>query len=555
MQRFILIVSILCVSPVYAKTIHVDNTLSSDCVGTTYNIATRACTGSDSYAYNDFATAIPTLVPGDTMRIRGAIYTERMNFQDAGISGSSGNYITVEGYPGETVIFRTTSSSTASYGPIKIRGAGFGWFIFRNFTLDGSLETDNTMWQIRDGNHDFILEDLIIENFAGSTLLMKDVSNITVRRCILRNTRNISTSSFYGTYFSVGTNVTIEDSQYYGNGGGGMHFYPGPISGLTVRRNKIHDNNNRTGGNIPVGGIVVYENAVVGGAINTVELYDNKIYNNGTIAGVGNGGSGIYLGGAASTDGPDGTKIYNNTIYGQNGGTTGWSQCIRVVTTATSNTDIKNNICLNNQHGEISDAGTSTTISYNGCLSTKMCGTTGKVTFASITEPFISSSDFRLKQGTNPARNSGTSVSTRTSPIGVTDLGAYEQGEISSASVVSAYIEAIVNTMTAGLLPLTGITGFTVSCGGASPCTGTPVVSSAVVKNGSGNTVQIGLSGIVTSGTCTLSLGSSNLTDQGFIGGPTGTAQFINSASAVSVAGMCSNVSIVTGGNEANFIW
>ena len=61
-----------------------------------------------------------TLQPGDTLYIRGGVYQERFDFHpDSEFSGTAVNPITIQTYPGETVVF---DGSTAD---------GLGqWFIY-----------------------------------------------------------------------------------------------------------------------------------------------------------------------------------------------------------------------------------------------------------------------------------------------------------------------------------------------------------------------------------------------------------------------------------------
>lgn len=192
----------------------------------------------------------------------------------------------------------------------------------------------------------------------------------------------------------------------------------------------------------------------------------------------------------------------------------------------------------------ITNTSSSAVISNNACTAAQSCGSTGKVTIANIGDCLVNAAaaNFRLKQGTNPCRDAGAAVASRSTPIGTTDIGAYEQGKISSAAVVNGYIEVTHDVTTPGVQPSSGLTGYTVSCVG---CTGTPVVSAANVKSSAQSVVQLTLSGLSASGTCTVSLGSTNVTDTNLIGGPLGQAQGVNSASAQSVTGTCQNT---TGG-------
>lgn len=481
--------------------------------------------------------AVDCLTAGDTLYIRGGTWNERINLQDKGKTGTSAGWMKIAGYPGETVVLQYTD--TGSYGAIKARGAR-GYFLFENLIIDGSNYAVGTVWAIRDGGHHFILRNIEIKNTKTSALYIGG-NDIEVTDSYFHHTVSATCddgSRYYGIYLHDGARVTIERNVFEHNPGGGLQAYPGPLTDIVIAGNHMFHNGSCPGTNH--GGLVLGADSG-GGAIQNVSVYRNVIHDNGQ-AGYGGAGTGGNTGGTGHgirvfnshpTATLSGVVLHNNTIYNNIGGSTKVAYGIELQGGA-NNIDVRNNIVLNNEDGQIHDAGTGNTITHNLCKSADSCGTTGKVTVSAITDVTISTSDFRLKQGTNPARNAGTAVSTTPGPVDATDIGAYEQGKVVSA-VASDGIDVALTVMTPDIQPTTGITGVQVQCVG---CTGSPSADSVSVKAATGTTLHVVVSGIVTPGSCTISLSATNMTDSGPIGG---LAQGINSVTALAVTGTCVN--------------
>lgn len=508
-----------------AITRYADNTLSANCTSDNYSIADRTCTGSDGNAYTTIAGAVTPTVAGDTIYIRAGTWNERINVQDPNKSGAADAWITIAGYPGETVTIRYTEPTAANYGPIKARG-NRGYFIFKNLILDGINMADENKWQIRDGNHHFTLEDIEMVNFPTSHLYIA-ADDFICRRCKLHlNTGPQGVG--YGIYYHDGANGLVEESEIYDTDGGAIQAYPGPLSNITFRRNHFHDNNRAAG--VPTGGILV-GNSATPATVTNISIYDNTFANNGSDPNASTSSHGVRVRQISSA--VTNVKIFNNVFYGN-------KTAAVYLDTVTSGIEVRNNVMTNNTGTELVLVnGASATITHNACTSSESCGATNKVTITSAADVMVDpvNGDFRLKQGTNALRDAGTSVTTRTDPIGTTDVGAFEQGAVSSAVAVTGYIDVTFNVMTTPLIPTNGITGFSVACVG---CSGSPVVDQAVALSSS--VVRLTVSGISASGTCTVSLGSTNLADSGYVGlSLSGISQHVNSFSGQSVTGTCQN--------------
>ncbi|CUS34878.1 hypothetical protein COMA1_20003 [Candidatus Nitrospira nitrosa] len=377
--------------------------------GATYYVAT---TGNDSnpgtlaQPFGTFKQAINKLQPGDTLYIRGGTYTEQMNFQDPPKTGIANAWLTIAGYPGEAVTLLRTDPVDNSYGPIKARG-NLAYFVFENLILDGTNSSNGTAWNLRDGNHHFILRNLEIKNFKSSGLHIKG-SDIHVLNCKIHDNQPPPgiKSRKYGIYFAYGDNVILDGNEIYRNNGGGIHAFPGPIRNAIIRGNRVYDNNSSSESTVP--GILVFEDtdyydgtAIIDG----VHLYNNIVY--------GNGAGGIFVSNGAAN-----VKVWNNTVYGNKG----WGVNIQIgLNGMPVNTIVQNNIVFANTSGEIINKGVGSVIDHNVIDDPKFVNATAR--------------DFRI-QAFSPAMDAGVAldevrvdIKNVPRPQGVThDIGAYEGG-------------------------------------------------------------------------------------------------------------------------------
>lgn len=567
MNRLLLPLVLMAISslitPVYsAGTIRVvDVTLSSDCTASNYNEATRDCTGSYSNAYSTIQEAVDLMVPGDTTYLRGGTYptTERIDLQLTKKSGSAGAYMTFSGFPGDSKPVLQYSEGAGLYGNIKARG-NRGWFIFQDLVLDGANLGNGTYWAIRDGNHDIIVRRVEVKNTFGNGIYFDNVNNITVEDSYFHDSRSdcVVGNRWHGFYIHHGTNVTLQRNKVEAYHGIGFQLFPGPWDGVKIKDSVFYNNNHCV--TVNNGGAVLQANS---GNIANVEISGNVIAHNGYPLGGQPGGAGggmrIMVGNGYNFSN---VVVDHNTIVDN---TYNPDACTNTVTcvdhergnaisilSGVSGITFKNNIVTSNSDASVVNYGSGLTFVNHACKSGESCGSTGKVTVTDALSCIVSlvTPDYRLKQGANPCRDAGATSTARPAPVTSPDIGAYEQPIVSSASVVSGYIEVVINDMTPGVLPTAGLTGFSVACVG---CTGSPSVVSANVKSGANNIVQLAIAGLSASGSCTVSLGSTNATDSLFVGGPTSTAQGLNSVSGLSVSGTCQNTTGVGGGVTASW--
>lgn len=335
--------------------------------------------GTVSQPFKTFARAVQPLRPGDTLYIRAGLWTQQLDLQANNTTGTSGNYIKIAGYPGEKVTIRYAEPVVGGYGPIKARGTR-GYLIFENFVLDGSNVANATGLKILNGNHHFTFRNLEIKNFKYHGLFIGGGNDVQVINCSIHDQISVSGQSgerWYGIYFGHGSNGLLQGNKFYNNPGGGLHLYPGPISNLEVRGNAIYNNNKLASSS--VGGIILMGSS--SSIISNTRIFNNLVYKNGTAS--SGPASGIRLGNYTS-----GTKIWNNTVYGNKG---------YGLQIAGSNTVVQNNISYGNSSGNYTNGGSNTTYTNN-----------------LTTDPaFVdaSASNFNLKSS-SPAINKGIILST-----------------------------------------------------------------------------------------------------------------------------------------------
>jgi hypothetical protein len=556
---WLLLLLVLLAAPVDAATRYVSLTGSdANSCATSETITTPKRT---------FASAVACLNAGDTLYIRGGTWTERIDLQSpTSKTGTVDAWITIAGYPGETVIIRYTDTATSSYGAIKARG-NRGYFIFQDFAIDGINFANNTGWQIRDGNHHFILRRLEIYNqFYHGVLVTTSSANITIEDSKFHDMRSdcVSGNRHHGIYLHDGSDAIARRNEIYNAPGGGVQLYPGPWTNAQLLDNYIHHTNTCTGASTS-GIVVATDTDPNGGSISGAVVTGNIIaytnqHTNGTIGGQA-AAVRFYNGHASRTVD---VKFHNNVIYKAiNNPSAGLNEYCMIFGDGAVTADVRNNVmtdCGGNggttNYISVNTGAGTITASNQACLASENCPGTDKVTIASAAAVMVDpvNGDFRLKNGANALRNAGTSVTTRPNPVGVTDIGAYEQPEIASASIDAATIEATFSTGGQALTPTTGLTGLTPGCSGHASC-GTPIVSSVNLKAGSDVTVQILQTGIGGGGNCALTQtwvlsGASVNFGAGYVGPPGSAVQGVNDFTNFDVTEICTGSGGVGPGGE-----
>jgi hypothetical protein len=308
----------------------------------TYYVAT---TGNDAHVCTTaqkittpkrtIKSGITCLKPGDTLYIRSGTYAETINLGTK--TGTAGSYIKIASYSGEKVTIQPTGYA--------LPPRSFVYEVYEGLILDGARAPNKYSNHVVSPSHHVIFRNLEIKNWKGNGFLV-GANDVQILNCKIHHQVSVDSNRWYGIYFHHGANGVIEGNEIYNNPGGGIQAYPGTISNLIIRRNRIYYNNTMTTSN--VGGIIVYRGSGV--SISGVQISNNVLYKNSTYGGTS---AGIQV------NGPAGTKIWNNTLYGNKG----WG--IIISNNATTDTIVQNNIAFANTSGQISNSGTRTILNAN----------------------------------------------------------------------------------------------------------------------------------------------------------------------------------------------
>ncbi|HUK56128.1 MAG TPA: right-handed parallel beta-helix repeat-containing protein [Nitrospiria bacterium] len=309
----------------------------ANCTGTAPLNGTAACSVS---------TAMSNAVAGDVVNFRGGTYTVPY-FSGTGDlnsgayyphnAGTSGSPITFQAYTGETPVFNgTTTNGGVQYSVdlTTVFTISQSYITFDGFHVQSDGGTTGAQILLKGTGTSSRITNVTIQNceINGGThtisstdnrdlLRMDNVSYVLIHGCKIHNLPDTNPNGDATKSYN-GDHVTIENNEYYNNGGNAI-FIKENGDNWTVRYNWIHDN----GGNGFQG-----ENTNGTNVTNTT-IHDNVIANNG-------GGIAFNCSVGAQC-GP--STIYNNTIYGPN--VSASSQACISFTEATGIV-IYNNICI-----------------------------------------------------------------------------------------------------------------------------------------------------------------------------------------------------------------
>ncbi len=248
--------------------------------GTQYFVAANGNNGDPGTVEQPFATiqfALGQLGPGDTLTIRGGTWAEFIRDAYFSSGGSAGNPITVQGYPGETVILKPSSGSIGNVLGIDA-SSGLTYLTFKDLILDGSsINTggDQSGEAVAYVSTDRVrFERVTTQNGGGNGMLLYGDSHYLLDCKWLSNGWGTYGAS-NGLYAGYVTNTTVKGGFAYNNENYGIRVYqsgnaaPNPASGNIVdgvlcvqngyRRGLNGTSNASSGG----GGIVVGDDDLV----------------------------------------------------------------------------------------------------------------------------------------------------------------------------------------------------------------------------------------------------------------------------------------------------
>lgn len=409
--------------------------------------------GTSGSPWLTIAYAASQVTAGTTVYVKAGNYNEKVSPSN---SGTAGNYITYQAYPGDVVTINGNGQIPGTYDGIfhissknyiKVIGFKIQNSTWNGVMIDGFGGTNST---------NIIIQANEISNIGYTGLYAQDGNYITFDGNTVTNTQTCGSGCGYGQqnenidmlyvdYFEVMNNIVYGTANYEsmdfksGVNHGSIHdndIQPGESAGIYVdARDVVSRNisiyNNRVWSNTPtdsVRGIAIgvedTSPAPLGSA-RDINIYNNIIY--------GMGATGIAAGTAYSVGVIDNIIVANNIIY-DNGKVNNWGGGIAAEYPGATNIKITNNIVdQNGGFGQIKlYSGASATVSYNLINgSSPTLGTnyrTGNPKFVNV-----ATKDFHY-QSTSPAINNGTSTNApnvdydgNSRPQGnAYDIGAYE---------------------------------------------------------------------------------------------------------------------------------
>lgn len=412
MKKLILWICLLFASPpLWAVTRYVNPACTNNI--TTYNAATKACTGGAARVYSSIANmwAGGLFAAGDTTIVETGTYTSGIPCATTVPNGTSfADAAVLRPATGATVTV-TAQFCFDNTEHHFIVGATDG-----NWILDGTGKGDDGIF-IWAAAHHLRFINIEVRNWKNASTTtagvhISDAAGAGHEFKFMKVHDNGVDQLDHGIYNHV-ADVLVEDSIVYRNSGYGIQFYSNgssaPSNGI-IRRNTLFDNG--TGGY--GGGIVISRGSNI------------QVYNNVTYATTASQDSGIEV----DFQNVSGGKVYNNTVYGHPRGI--------VIGSGSSSAVVRNNIVVNNTTN-IVNTGTGTSFTNNFCNA----ATTGCMTTAFGNPQFVNAAaaDFRLLIS-SPAREKGADLSavfttdfsglTRTVPW---DTGAYKYVDFAAPTV------------------------------------------------------------------------------------------------------------------------
>jgi parallel beta-helix repeat protein len=400
-----LMLSLVCVGAADAATRYTDHRCGNI---STYNPATRACTGGSATSRTTIAGGRALTQPGDTLIVRGGTYNEAL--LGGWIGGTSwSNPVTIRAASGETVIMRPSSSASGSY-VLRFHGGNARYIELRGIRFDADLLNSHTIRiECTDSAntatcaHHIRLRDCEIANAGNGQgiIISRNNPSNQIINCDIHHNGVTGGTLQHGLYVSSANNL-IERNRIHHNAAHGIQFY-------SARTNAVNDNILRSN--------AIYSNGTSGVTMShgaRGSAHHNVIWGNGRL------GLQVNYGGTMM-------RVYNNVIYGN--GAAG------LVFNSGSNNIGRNNIIWGNDGAElVNNVGAA--VSHNLCqTSAGGCSIVGR-------DPLFvnpGAGNFRLRSG-SPAIDAGTATIcnagqlgcsaaiTVTNCVGNCDIGAYEFG-------------------------------------------------------------------------------------------------------------------------------
>ena len=307
----------------------------------------------------------PLLQPGDTLYLRGGIYTENINRDMTIPSGTSWDVpVTIAGYPGEVATFTT--------GGFNLYNMSIAYLIVDNIVL-----TNGASWSpLGPDLHHIRLQNSEVKNNptasgVGGGYYAHHLEYVNLH---IHHNGAPGDRLDHGMYICAKDTV-IRDSDIHDNSGYGIQIFDSNNQhcgdGTKIYNNKVHHNNG--------------DGAITLNYSDNLEVYNNLVYNNT------NGGIQLAYG---NLNNP---QIYNNTIVGNGGAPLVLGTNCHGCENAVYSANVKNNILYGNKPDTVELQGGTSHVSFYGNLCSTMqygCNLQGDPRFTNAT-----AYDFTLTTG------------------------------------------------------------------------------------------------------------------------------------------------------------
>lgn len=241
-KSFVISLALLVIHSVSATDYYVDKSHPS---------ASDSNPGSESMPWSTIQRAANVLVAGDRVYVKGGIYTELFSgVPDLGIvglkpqnSGTLGNPITYEEYPGQRVIIDQNKAGVGFYllnkSHIVIKG-----FEIRNVTTAGVYTTDQSSYITVERNHIHHIDGATGGNIAA--IKFDDCNNCVAKDNKLHDVAvagDQTNQNSAAVHSFLMRNALIENNEMFNAAVGVFHkrSYSNTVPGAIIRRNIIHD--------------------------------------------------------------------------------------------------------------------------------------------------------------------------------------------------------------------------------------------------------------------------------------------------------------------------
>ncbi|MBI4557819.1 MAG: right-handed parallel beta-helix repeat-containing protein [Candidatus Hydrogenedentes bacterium] len=404
--------------------------------------------GTEEAPWRTIQHAADVLTAGQTVRIRAGTYVERVVPQN---SGTAGNEIGYEGFPGEIVTVDGTGVDVPEWGGLIDMG-GRQYIRVSGLRVTNVTTNPHNPGILADTASYITIDGCFVNNTNDSGIMIWNSDHVIIEN----NEVAAVCQSGYNEGITVGATNTFEvrNNVVHDNAKEGICVKDGTTNGL-VYGNVVYDLSQRVGIYLDawddfVTNVQVFRNIVhdvagdvsgghgialaceSGGYQENISVYNNVVYHNGL-----NGLTIGYWGDPAPNRVMRNVRVINNTFY--DNGTPDWGGGISIENPDAQDIVIRNNICSQNQYYQIRTefAVTGLTIERNlidgfrGNLDDETRGTD----FVEGAAAFVNASnaDFHLTAD-SPARDAGLATDAPevdfdgvARPQGsAVDVGAYE---------------------------------------------------------------------------------------------------------------------------------